>query len=275
MFGRKIRKTRQKIHTLRTSSQYHHEFSYTEFPSLCNSCSFHTHSKIGYNAHFVDICISWMVTKSCWVAPSTQSNLFPKLPCFFYVGNPKVSTSIRGGVSRFTTQTFIEQVHPARSSCTADGRPLNGFENGPNLAENRIEYVLLTTWDENSIFFLSEPARPSLQKLPLSGFTEIEDKERSGFEIAKYTAVSLSFQHANRFHNKTEACTRPPVLRLHICSVWDRWIDPKNCCTWWKHHSFAMRIVANSLLKACSSWVCGCWVILKQCSPNGRAESQK
>jgi len=32
---------------------------------------------------------------------------------------------------------FIPHVHRAR--------PLNGFENGPNLAENRIEYVVLTT----------------------------------------------------------------------------------------------------------------------------------
>jgi len=32
---------------------------------------------------------------------------------------------------------FIPHVHRAR--------PLNGFENGPDLADNRIEYVLLTT----------------------------------------------------------------------------------------------------------------------------------
>ena len=43
---------------------------------------------------------------------------------------------------------FILHVHRTR--------PLNGFENGSNLAETRIEYVLLTSWDGNSIFFLSE-----------------------------------------------------------------------------------------------------------------------
>jgi len=70
---------------------------------------------------------------------------FPKLICFFYVENHKVSTSIRGGFHVLLHKTFLEQIHSARSSCTPDARPLNGFENGPNLAENRIEYVLLTT----------------------------------------------------------------------------------------------------------------------------------
>ena len=60
----------------------------------------------------------------------------------------KVATHIKfppryGGGFTFTTQIFLEQVHSARSSCTADTRPLNGFENGPNLAENRIEYFFL------------------------------------------------------------------------------------------------------------------------------------
>jgi len=47
----------------------------------------------------------------------------------------------------------------------------------------------------------------------------IENERRSWVEIAKYTAVSLPFQHANRFQHKTEACTRPPVLRLSTCSA--------------------------------------------------------
>jgi len=51
-------------------------------------------------------------------------------------------------------------------------RPLNGFGNGPNLAENRIEYVFLTTWDGNSIFFSANRARPGSQKLPSNGFTD-------------------------------------------------------------------------------------------------------
>jgi len=94
------------------------------------------------------------------ITPSTQSNLFPKLICFFYVETHKVSTSIRGGFHVLLHKKFLEQVHSARSSCTADARPLNGFENGLNLAENRIEYVLLTTWDGNSIYFSANRARP-------------------------------------------------------------------------------------------------------------------
>jgi len=47
----------------------------------------------------------------------------------------------------------------------------NWFENGPNLAENSLEYVLLTT-DGNSIFPSANRARPGSQKLPLNGFTE-------------------------------------------------------------------------------------------------------
>jgi len=77
-----------------------------------------------------------------------------------------------GGFHVFLNKTVLEQVHSARSLCTADARPLNGSENGPNLAKNRIEYVLLTTWDGNSIFVSSNQARPSSQKLPLNGFTE-------------------------------------------------------------------------------------------------------
>jgi len=46
-----------------------------------------------------------------------------------------------GGLTFYYTShdmnRFIPYVHRAR--------PLNGFENGPNLAEHRIEYVFLTT----------------------------------------------------------------------------------------------------------------------------------
>jgi len=57
-----------------------------------------------------------------------------------------------GGVSRLLHKTFLEQVHSAHSSCTADARPLSGLENGANFDENRIEYVLLTIWNGDSIF---------------------------------------------------------------------------------------------------------------------------
>ena len=88
---------------------------------------------------------------------ATQSNLFPKLICFFYVETQKVSTSTRGGVHDLLYKTFLEHVHSARSSCTADTRPLNGFENGPTLAENIIEYVLLDNLRWEFHLFLSEP----------------------------------------------------------------------------------------------------------------------
>jgi len=116
------------------------------------------------------------------ITPPTQSNLFPKLTYFFYVENHKIPTSILGGFHILLHKIFLKQVHPARLSCTANAQPLNGFENGPNLAENRIKYVLLTTWDGNSFFFLANRARPSSQKLPLNGFTEwnfLENKEKA------------------------------------------------------------------------------------------------
>jgi len=119
----------------------------------------------------------------------TQSNLFPKIICFFYVETHKVSTSRRGGFHVLLHKTFLERVHCARSSCTADARPLNGFENGPNLAENITEYVLLTTWDGNSIFFSANRARPSSQKLPLNGFTEwnfLRKKEKAYHSLNRY-----------------------------------------------------------------------------------------
>jgi len=98
------------------------------------------------------------------ITPSTQSNLFPKLICFFYVETHKVSTSIRGGFHILLHKTFLEQVHSARLLCTADTRPLKEFEKDPNLAENRVEYVLMTTWDGNSIFFSAKRARPGSGK---------------------------------------------------------------------------------------------------------------
>ena len=74
-----------------------------------------------------------------------------------------------GGGSTFNytshvIKRFIPHVHRAW--------PLNGFENGSNLAENRIEYILLTSWDGNPIFS-QRTARPGSQKLPLNCFTEL------------------------------------------------------------------------------------------------------
>jgi len=87
-----------------------------------------------------------------------------------------------GGVSRFTTQamtwtgsfrTFI--VHgPWTGSKTV--------RRTPNLAGNRIEYVLLTTWYGNCICFSAKRARPGSQKILLNGFTEwnfLRNKEKA------------------------------------------------------------------------------------------------
>ena len=99
--------------------------------------------------------VPWKMT------PSTQSNLFPKLICFFYVETHKVLTSTDTGGghgSRFLLKTFLEEVHSTRSSCMAHARSLNGFENSPNLAENRIKYVLL----QPEMEILSFPQRTGL-----------------------------------------------------------------------------------------------------------------
>ena len=75
---------------------------------------------------------NFFVTQFFWdfwiITPSTQSNLFPRLICFFYLETHKVSTSIRGGFHILLHKTFLEQVHSARLSCKADTRPLNEFE---------------------------------------------------------------------------------------------------------------------------------------------------
>jgi len=79
---------------------------------------------------------------------------------------------------------FIPHVFRAQS--------LNGFENGPNLAENSIEYVLLTTRDGNSIFFSANRARPGSQQLPLNGFTEwnfLRNKEKAYQNRNKFDCV--------------------------------------------------------------------------------------
>jgi len=76
-----------------------------------------------------------------------------------------------GGVTFY----YISHVMNRFISHVYCARPLNGFENSLNLAENRIEHVLLTTWDGNSIFVSENRARPGLQKLPFTewnGFTE-------------------------------------------------------------------------------------------------------
>jgi len=78
-------------------------------------------------------------------------------------------------------ERFILHVHLAR--------PLNGFENGSNLAENRIGYVWMTFsgWDANTIFFFSEPGFAQFAKVTI-GFTKwnfLRNKEKA-FHIREY-----------------------------------------------------------------------------------------
>ena len=106
--------------------------------------------------------MDYFFVSSSGFTPSTQSNLFPNLICFFYVETHKVSTSIRGGFQVLLYKKFLEQVLSARSSCTADAWPLNGFENGPKLAENkRILFADNLRWN----FFLMEPGSAQFAKV--------------------------------------------------------------------------------------------------------------
>jgi len=56
------------------------------------------------------------------ITPSTQCYLFPILICFFHVETHKASTSIWGGSQVLLHRPWHEQVHSARSSCTAPER---------------------------------------------------------------------------------------------------------------------------------------------------------
>ena len=70
-----------------------------------------------------------------------------------------------GGLTFYYTSHVMNRfIHRARF--------LNRFENGLDLAENSIEYVLQTSWDRKSMFFSANRARPGSQKLLLNGFTE-------------------------------------------------------------------------------------------------------
>ena len=105
-----------------------------------------------------------------FLTPSAQSNLFPKLIFeydFSMLKFTKFPPPYGGGFTIDYTSHVVKRLIQ-----NVDGvRPLNGFKNGSNLAENRIEYVLLTTCDGISIFSSANRARPGSQKLPLNGFT--------------------------------------------------------------------------------------------------------
>jgi len=93
--------------------------------------------------------------------PPPQSNSYSKLISFPMLKLSQLPPLFGGGFTFYYTshviKWFILHVHCAR--------PLNGFENGSNLAENRIEYILLTSWDGNSVFSSANQAWPGSQKL--------------------------------------------------------------------------------------------------------------
>ena len=122
---------------------------------------------------------------TCYVTPSTKEKPFslfsdslydplhtirfiPETDMLFPCWNSQSFHLHTGGFHVLLHQPCHEQVLPH----VHHARPLNGFENGLNLAENRTEYVLLKTWDGNPLFFSANRARPSSQKLPWNGFTE-------------------------------------------------------------------------------------------------------
>ena len=75
-----------------------------------------------------------------------------------------------GGFMFYYTKIFMNRfiLHVHRAW------PLNGFENGPNLAENCTEYVLLTTSDGNSFFFSANPGSARFAKVTVKWVYEME-----------------------------------------------------------------------------------------------------
>jgi len=105
-----------------------------------------------------------------------------------------------GGLTFYYTShvmnRFIPHVDRARS--------LNGFENGTNLAENRIEYVLLTTWDGNSIFFSAGPVRKNYRQMGLRndicwGIRKQHTRIRNKFDCVEGVIIGLAvWRHNNQ-----------------------------------------------------------------------------
>jgi len=61
--------------------------------------------------------------------------------CFFHVENQKIPPQYGRGFTFYYTSHVMKRLNPH----VHRARPLNGFEIGSNLAENKIEYVLLTS----------------------------------------------------------------------------------------------------------------------------------
>ena len=121
----------------------------------------------------------WVLKNRRWTLPPPPNVVYSRFWYDFSMLFKKFPPPHGGGGHTFyctshDMKRFIPHVHRAR--------PLNGLENGPNLAENRIEYVMLKTRDKNSIFFSANWARASSQKLPLNGYTEwnfLKDKQKA------------------------------------------------------------------------------------------------
>ena len=105
----------------------------------------------------------------------------PETDMFFLCWHSQSFHLHSGGGSCFTTQAMTTQAMSWRGLIDGE-RPLNGFENGWHLADNRIEYVLLTNWDGHFICFSANRTLPGSQMLPSNGITKwnfVKKKEKA------------------------------------------------------------------------------------------------
>jgi len=105
---------------------------------------------------------------SPYLTPATRSNLFPKLISFFQVETHKVSTSIREGFHILLHKPCHEEVHSARSTCTAPERVRKRFESG--WKQNRFADIL--RWEFH--LFLSEQGWARFTNVIVKWFYGIE-----------------------------------------------------------------------------------------------------
>jgi len=89
------------------------------------------------------------------ITPSTQCYLMRFWYAFSMLKLTKFWPPFGGGSTFYYTSHVMQRfiLHICRA------RPLNGFENGSNSAENRIDHLLLTFWDGNSTIFSANQAR--------------------------------------------------------------------------------------------------------------------
>jgi len=127
---------------------------------------------------------------------------------------------------------FIPHVHRAR--------PLNEFENGSMLAENRIEYVLPTSWDENSIFFSAKRARPCSQ----TPVRKISCQMGLLWNRISWGMRKKHLRSGNRF-DSVKGVTNRTIPRCH------KMIETSSSESWWLVQDLPLK----SILMACTEKV--------------------